>query len=171
MFVCALCEATAAGSEVRRSKRRDLCQWCVDELARAGQGWCSAGRHKVKAAQMSAGKPRCKACEARRQQKYAVARDRSAYGKAWRAAHRDQTLDYGRTYRALKRDVLNERRRAAYWRDPEAARAYSRAQYRKHSDKKRAWRHLAYWRNPERARAASRHASIRRKLAILRGER
>lgn len=169
LFACALCESTSAGTAVKRSRRRrDLCADCDADLLARGFDWCAMGHHKVRGADMAAGKGRCRACEAKRIARYAT-RNRADYARAWRAAHHDHALEYGRQYRQRNRARLNAARRNYYHRNPERARAYSREMYRKHLDKKRAWRKALYWRDPVAGRLAAKTAYIRRKLAILRG--
>lgn len=166
---CALCECTSAGAAVTFRARRDICDWCEAELARTGYGWCAGCKRKVIAAEMAAGKARCKACERERNAPYL--RDRRAYAKAWRANNAERVADYNRAYRQATREQRIAYSRARYWRDPEAARAQSRAAYRRSADKRRAWRRARYWERPEQERADSRRRALLRKLHTLRGER
>ncbi len=168
---CLLCEATLAGQLVRKSsRRRDLCDWCMDELLHRGQDWCATGKHAVPVADMAKGRSCCKAHQRERLARYGAAstRDRRAYGKAWREQHHSTALAYGRAYRAAHQEDLKARQRARYWADPAAARAQSRADYQKR--RAQAVQYARAWREQhrDRSRAIARRGRERLKVQTWR---
>lgn len=159
---CFLCEATSAGTAVS-FRRRDICDWCDGELARCGAAWCTTGRHKVRQADMAAGKSRCHACERARYQYPS----RAAYARAWRAANPEKVAAYAvsEAYRASKRRYARNR----YWSDPEQSRAESRRKKAKRKAQIRQYTRARYWRSPERWRAERRRRHQEAKLRVWRG--
>jgi len=152
----------------RATPRSVLCAWCADELTKAGQRWCSAGRHG--ASDWSPGGKMCRACQ-------------SAYNAAYRAAHHEEAIQYSRDYYAQHRDELNRYNRAYYQGHRDQLLDQKRAYYQKHRElikaKVRAWRPhrpaASIERERERHRqkhhiykAAERAAALRRKLTLWR---
>jgi len=167
LWQCALCEASAAGTAVKRRKNAQLCLWCEGELARTGRAWCTRKRHVVPA--RAKGKTWCPACESERCAQYARNRDNAAYAKTWREQNRDRAHAYGSAYREAHREELRERARTYYWSDPERAREQSRRWRAKRRHASRQYARWYYWQQPEIQRAGARRRYVRRKLAILRG--
>lgn len=134
---CLLCHR----ADVPRSKvKRDLCDDCEPGLAARGLAWCTRGKHRVAIADIAPSKRWCRACErARIREQH---RDRTAYARAWRAAHREHIAAYDALprVREMRRKYALER----YWRNPEKARATARASYQRCREKKiisaRLWR-------------------------------
>lgn len=153
MWQCALCEATAAGTAVKRSKKRDLCTWCLDELTRRGEAWCTRGRHKVKAMDMATNRPECRACRAAEARRHPAAN--AARTARWAAKHR--------------RPYNPEYRRAQYQRHRDKEIAHSRAYRQRNHDRVLQMMRDYRERNREYLLAAKREYRLRRKLQILRG--
>lgn len=167
MWACALCEATAAGTLVTRRKNSQLCDWCIAELKRTSRSWCTRGRHVV--LELARGRLWCKPCERARTQGYE--RTRSDYAKAWRTANQERVTTYRAAYYVAHREELCAKKRAAYWRDPDKARAVYRVRHARHAARRAAWRRSYYWQRAEHERAGARRRYVQRKLAILRGVR
>jgi len=129
---------------LRATPRGTICQWCFDELARAGQRWCTAGRHG--ASDWSPDGKMCRACQSERNASY-------------HAAHHEQALQYSREYYATHRDELNAYNHAYYQAKRQQILEQKRTYYEKHRERIKA-RVRAYWpRRPAEsiARARARH--------------
>jgi hypothetical protein len=86
----------------RAAPRSKICAWCANDLAKAGQRWCSTGRHGV--AEVGWASPlasMCRACQHERNQ-------------VWRAEHRDEAIAYSRAYWEAHREEMNAQSRAYY---------------------------------------------------------
>jgi hypothetical protein len=166
MRTCLLCESTSAGTGVSFRRRRDICDWCDNELTRSGRAWCATGKHVVLITAMASGKPRCKACERKRN---IDRRERPGYAKAWRALNAARLHAYHTRPDVMARKRASAKRR--YWNNPDRARAQRRAQHYQRGALRSARRRLRYWGNVINERAASRQRYVDRKLAILRAWR
>lgn len=162
---CLLCEATSAGTATTFTRRRAICNWCDLELIRLGLAWCATGRHKVEAADMATGKPRCKACERSRREVYEP-RDRRAYAQAWRAANAEHVAAYAARPETKAKKRISARLR--YWRNPDRFRAMYRMWQRRRSVIRAAQHRAYYWRQPEIERARSRQRYQQAKIAAWR---
>ena len=167
MKTCPLCEATSAGTEVQFQGTNPQCSWCNEEHTRRGVRWCRVCQ-KVKPiesfsfAKAKTRRRMCKTCM--RRQPYNIAAQ-----QRWAKGHRPQ---------------INANAQARYYANLEHHRARNRACYHRHrayylarfarirNDPDYRARHRAYVAaNQARIRAARQQWTIRRKLAILRGER
>lgn len=171
---CALCEASSAGTAVKRSKRRRaLCDWCDAELTRRGLDWCTRGKHKIAADDLCWNGRTCRDCDRARARsaygKYAEAR--RAYARSYYAANRERELAHDAAYRATHRDAVRAQQRRRYIAKRDVILARNRAYYIAHRERIRA-RHAA-WRaaNPGANALSTRRYRARRYLQILRGWR
>jgi hypothetical protein len=169
---CALCEATLAGTAVKRAKSdRAICTWCEADLAARERRRCrQCNRVKALAVFTAASRPwQCKDCAA-------------AYRKAYRATHREQLREreiaryqadpaasYARSHKTYQkhRERIKAQRRERYLRNRDRALAQKRAYYEKNREQIRAYQRSAWSHNAERQRLYR----LRRKLAILHGYR
>jgi hypothetical protein len=159
---------------VRATPRSTLCAWCADDLAKAGQRWCSTGRHGVAFAGWTSPTARmCRDCQHTRNQAYRAEHleEAIAYSRAYHAAHREELIVRNRAYYQANRDQLLEAKRVYYQERRELIKAKVRA-YRP--------RISAASREKARQRHRAKHqvyqynqklAQRRRWLASLRGER
>jgi hypothetical protein len=85
----------------RTTPRSKICAWCAEELKKAGQRWCTTGRHG--SADWTPGNAMCRACQA-------------AYNAAYRAApaHHEKAIATSRAYHDAHRDELIVRNHAYY---------------------------------------------------------
>lgn len=176
VWQCKLCEATSAGTAVRRARSdRSLCSWCEAELARKEQRRCRKCSSVAPIASFGTKhKGRwCGPCDsaAIRAQ---YERDRAARLEYQRARYWDNP-EAARArhyeYLARNREKINMRRRARRAANPEPSRATVRRAYWRDPAKVRA--RADAWRRNHSARRAEylRMYRARRKLAILRGIR
>lgn len=162
---CALCSTYASDETPRSTHKRALCEDCYNYLAPNGLAWCSKGGHRVKAGDVWPGASNCKDCERARNQ--ASTRDRSAYGREWRARNQEYVKAYATSPETRQRKAASARKR--YAANVEHFRAYSRAQYQKHRPAKVLAARLWRLRNTEHSRALGRAAAQRKKLKAWRG--
>jgi hypothetical protein len=114
----------------RATPRSKICSWCADELRKAGQRWCSNGRHGVAAgAWASSSAAMCRNCQHDRNQAYRQAHIDAAldYSRAYHAAHRDELIANSRAYYQAHRDELLEQKRVYYQERRELIKAKVRA--------------------------------------------
>lgn len=162
-WTCAVCEATSAGTAVKRAGPKALiCDWCADQLAQRGHAFC---RH-CRTPQPLPFRRWCPTCAnadaAARYQRNRAARlatNRARYQER-RTAYREREA----AYRTENRDAINARRRSAYALDPEPRRSSARLWGRAHRDVRRRWRA----RNPGYNAAQSRLFRMRRKVRTYR---
>jgi hypothetical protein len=118
------------GKIIPRAKERSkICAWCDDELRRAGQRWCTRGRHG--SADWTPGAAMCQTCQHDYNQAYradpahhekaieesrayhaAHYAERIAANRAYYQAHRAELLDKKRVYYQEKRELLKAKARA-----------------------------------------------------------
>lgn len=170
-WVCALCEATLAGTIVRRAQSdKGICDYCEGELARTGRKRCRScgvpksldlfGRDKRRSDER---KSYCLACCQGQSKEWR--KHNPDYGAAYRATHQEEIKVWGRTYRERNLEQIRERARVAnrrtYARDPAAARARQRAWVQANKEHVNA---------KERERMTGKHPERyqRRKLRMLR---
>lgn len=120
----------------RATPRSKLCAWCDRDLKKAGQRWCTKGRHGVpRAAFASPAASMCQECQAATNRAYRAdpARHEQAIArsKAYHAAHRDEMNEAARAYYAANREQLLEQKRVYYQGRRELIKAKVRA-YRPH---------------------------------------
>ena len=156
---CLLCEATSAGRSVTFRHKRDICDWCYDDLTARGLAWCARGKHKVDAATMMRGVS-CRACNNTRNRAYV--RDRREQSKAWREQNRERTAAY------RQRSDVRDRRRATaydrYWKNPDYHRAKAKESYYRRRERVITGRRMRYRQNVSAERAAGRYYYQRAKV-------
>lgn len=169
-WVCQRCGGRGVISP-RATPRSKICAWCANELVRAGQKWCTTGRHA--SADWAPDSKMCRACQKAHNQAYHAAHreEMLAYNRDWHAAHRDEMIARSRTYYQEHRQQLLDQKRVYYLARRELIKAKVRA-HRQHipqasREKARARhhaKHQIYKHNEKLARA-------RRFVLALRGAR
>lgn len=153
----------------RATPRSTICAWCADELRKAGQRWCSTGRHG--SSDWTNGATMCRDCQHDCNVAYRAAHLEKAiaYSCAYAAAHRDELIANSRAYYQANRDRLLEQKKVYYQQRRELLKAKARAhrRYRKpeliaRERARQHAKHQIYKHNQKLARA-------RRFIASLRG--
>lgn len=155
----------------RATPRSKICTWCAGELGKAGQRWCTAGRHGAAIADFASQRvAMCRGCQHDRNQAYRQAHlDQAiAASRAYYAAHRDDLNAAGRAYYQAHREQLLEQKRQYYQQRRELIKAkvrahrphISSASHEKARQRHRA-RHQVYKHNEKLARARRFMASLR----------
>ena len=96
---CQRCSCTGLGTIPRAYPRSKLCAWCADELKKAGQRWCTTGRHG--SADFTPHGTMCRDCQ-------------EVYNQAYRAEHREKAIAVSRAYAETHRDELIAQRKEYY---------------------------------------------------------
>ena len=168
---CALCEATSAGTQVKRAGPKSLiCSWCAGELAKRGRGFCRKCKSSQPLPFGTAHKGAwCRACDkAYMQAKYERNRDaRLSYQRAYHEAHREAQAERNRRYRIIHQGAINARKRRMHAAHPERKHAIDQRWRERHPEQVRAISRSWREQNGERIRLYR----VRRKLQILRGLR
>lgn len=126
---CQRCTSTGTISP-RATPRSKICAWCADELRKAGQRWCTAGRHGVASGDFASHRVAiCRACQRDRNQAYRAEHhdEAIATSRAYHAAHRAESIERNRAYYAANRDRLLEQKRVYYQERRELIKAKVRA--------------------------------------------
>jgi len=155
----------------RAYPRSKICAWCADELAKAGQRWCSTGRHG--SADWTPHAAMCRDCQKAANLKHrADAHNREkaiAVSRAYAEAHREERIAKSRAYYQAHRDELLAQKKVYYQERRELLKAKAKAR-RSHIP---AWsREKARRRNREKHQVYYQNyklAQRRRWLSSLRG--
>jgi len=167
---CQKCGCTGLGTIPRANARSKICAWCADELAKAGQRWCTTGRHAT-ANWASTTATMCRDCQKAQNQAYrALHREELiAASLDYHAAHRDEILAANKIRYQENRDHLLAQKKVYYQERRELIKAKVRAYRpkrpqasRERERERRRIKGPIYWQN---AKLAQR----RRWLASLRG--
>jgi hypothetical protein len=164
---CQCC--TGLGITIPRATPRSvLCRWCADDLAAAGQRWCSKGRHG--SSDWPPNGRMCRACQSERNAAYHAAHreELNQYNRDQYAAHHEERIAANHAYYDANRQQLLEQKRAYYETHRETIKAKVRA-HRPH----RPLASIARERERQREKrdiyaANERAAALRRKLAAWR---
>jgi hypothetical protein len=155
----------------RATPRSKICAWCADELRKAGQRWCTTGRHG--SADWTPNNVMCRACQAAYNAAYRADPTHHekaiATSRAYWEAHRDEAFRANHAYYQAHRAEILEQKKVYYQEKRELIKAKTRA-HRPHipawsREKMRARqraKHQIYWHNQKLAQR-------RRWLASLRG--
>jgi hypothetical protein len=115
----------------RAAPRSKICTWCDRDLKKAGQRWCTAGRHGAPLSDWTPNNAMCRACQAAYNAAYraeiahhekAIAKSRAYYeahhddalraNHAYYRAHRTEILEAKRRYYQERRELLKAKARA-----------------------------------------------------------
>lgn len=157
----------------RAHPRSVLCAACARDIAKAGQRWCSRGRHAVPAAQFTrSSRAFCQVCVSvyNANKRRARLEDARAESRAWYQANQDKAAAYRKAYYQEKRAQILAQKKAYYQRKREQIVARVRA-YRAKGIPPAS---LAKMRERQRARKPlyrlnEKRARVRRFLQALRG--
>ena len=172
---CASCEATSAGSAVKRSlSDLSICDWCESELARRNCRRCRNCNAVLPLPFGTAHHGRwCVPCDkAYLAARYQRTRDaKLAYQRAYNERNAATIRARVAAHTEANRDAINARRRAARAASPERSRAHFRRWMQNNPDRNRE--RARRWREarPGVSAAYNRLYRVRKKLAILRGMR
>ncbi len=115
----------------RAYPRSKICAWCADELKKAGQRWCSTGRHGARVADWPPNNAMCRACQAAYNAAYradpAHHEKAIAVSRAYASAHREEMIANGRAYYQAHRAELLEQKKVYYQENCELLKAKVRA--------------------------------------------
>jgi hypothetical protein len=113
----------------RATPRSKICAWCADELRKAGQKWCTTGRHG--SADWTPNAAMCRACQRAANQAYRADPDHHAkaiaVARAYHEAHRDELIARNRAYYEANRDQILSQKRVYYEEKRELLKAKARA--------------------------------------------
>lgn len=117
----------------RAAPRSKLCAWCADELQKAGQRWCTTGRHG--SADWTKDAAMCRACQAAYNQAYRADpahREKAlAANRAWHDAHHAEAIARNRAYYDANRQQILAQKRDYYQEKRDLLKAKAR-QHRPH---------------------------------------
>ena len=167
---CQRCTSTGVLSP-RATPRSKICAWCADELAKAGQRWCSTGRHG--SADWTPNNAMCRSCQAAYNAAYRADEAHHAkaiaVSRAYAKAHREELIAANRVYYQANRQQLLEQKRVYYQERRELLKAKAKAHRphiptwsREKAKRRNRAKHQIYYQNHKLAQR-------RRWLASLRG--